>query len=269
MSENSVRTHETVETEDNARVLTGERGSGRTRRQFLGALGSGVAAMGGVSGNAEAQEMPTISMGNNYFDPVGLAVEPGTTVRFEIDDGSHSATAYEKRIPSGTSPFDSGTISQGGFEYTFDTPGTYDYYCIPHKSMGMTGRIVVGEPGGPAEDTPIPDGDVPASDEIVTNGSVSVDQSDNSGKHDHGGMMGSPSGMMDRGSHAWSVLVPAGFLTTTLALAGGAVYWLSGQQTSQSSRDDTAIATLKEQYAQGSIDEEEFEHRLAKLNGEE
>lgn len=267
MSESPIRAYETVETKNDARVVAGETGSGRTRRQFLGTLGSGVAAMGAGSGIAEAKEMSTISMGNNYFDPVGLAIEPGTTVRFGIDNGSHSATAYEDRIPSGTAPFDSGTISQGEFEYTFDTPGTYDYYCIPHKSMGMTGRIVVGEPGGPAEDTPIPDGDVPASNEIVTKGSVGIDESDNAGKRDSGGMAGAPPGMMD--SHGWSMLVPAGLLMTALGLAGGAMYWLSGQQTSQSSRDDTAIVTLKEQYAQGSIDEEEFEYRLAKLNEEE
>lgn len=268
MSEGHVRTDEAVETDDNTQVLTGRSGSGQTRRQVLGTLGSGVAAMGAVSGIAEGQEMPTVLMGNNYFDPVGLAVEPGTTVRFEIVDGSHSATAYEERIPSGTAPFDSGTISQGGFEYMFDTPGTYDYYCIPHKSMGMTGRIVVGEPGGPAEETPIPDGDVPASTEIVTKGRVSSDETDTSGKH-HSGMMGSRPGMMDSGGHGWSMAIPAVFVTAGIGLAGGALYWRAGQQTSHSSPDDTAIVTLKEQYAQGKITEEEFEHRLAKLNNKE
>jgi len=108
-----------------------------------------------------AQETPVVKMGNNYFEPIGLHIEPGTTVRFEIAAGTHSATAYENRIPSDASAFDSEVISSGGFEYTFEKPGTYDYYCIPHKSVGMVGRIVVGSPGGPAEDSPIPDGDVP------------------------------------------------------------------------------------------------------------
>ncbi len=97
-----------------------------------------------------------MKMGNNYFDPIGLHVEPGTTVRFEIAAGAHSATAYENRIPSAASGFDRGIISSGGFEYTFEEPGTYDYYCILHKSVGMAGRIVVGSPGGPAEANPIP-----------------------------------------------------------------------------------------------------------------
>lgn len=269
MNEASIGTHGTVETKDNARVSTGETGSGRTRRQFLGTLGSGVATMVAVSGSAGAQETPTISMGNNYFDPVGLAVEPGTTVRFEIDDGSHSATAYAERIPSEAASFDSDTISQGGFEHTFDTPGTYDYYCIPHKSMGMTGRIVVGDPGGPAENTPIPDGDVPASGEIVAKGTISIDEVETSGTRDHGGMMGDRSEMMNRGSHGWNSLIPAGALTTALGLAGGVAYWISGRNTSESSGYDTAIVALREQYAQGSIDEKEFERRLAKLKRKE
>ncbi len=237
------------------------------RRQFLGALGSGVAATMALPEAAGAQETPIISMGSNYFDPVGLAVEPGTTVRFEVDTGSHSATAYEDRIPPGATPFDSGTISEGGFEHTFETSGTYDYYCIPHRSMGMTGRIVVGEPGGPAEATPIPDGDVPDSSEIVEQGRVSVDGSDGSGRGSHGGMMGSGPGMMGGGGHDWRMLVPVGFFATILGLAGGAVYGIFRRQTPETGRDDTAVATLEERYARGNIDEEEFERRLERLNG--
>jgi plastocyanin len=114
-----------------------------SRRQFLGVLGAGAVAGAGLSRPASAQEIPVVEMGNNYFDPIGLHVDPGTTVRFEIAAGGHSATAYEDRIPADASAFDSGVISSGGFEYTFDEPGTYDYFCIPHESVGMVGRVVV------------------------------------------------------------------------------------------------------------------------------
>jgi hypothetical protein len=97
------------------------------------------------------------------------------TVRFEIESGSHSVTAYEDRIPTGAEAFDSGVMSDGGFEHTFDTLGTYDYYCTPHQSMGMVGRIVVGEPGGPAEDSMPPDGELPDSQQIVEDGTVSYE----------------------------------------------------------------------------------------------
>jgi len=205
---------------------TAQDNNGYSRRRFLGALGSGLVATAGVSGTVSGQATPTVSIGNNYFDPVGLAIEPGTTVRFEIDAGSHSATAYEDRIPSDATPFDSGTIFEGAFEHTFDTSGTYDYYCIPHQSMGMTGRIVVGTPGGPAEETSIPDGDMPDSTEIVDQGRVGIDGSE---RRDRDGMMGPQRDMMDGHDMGWEMLAPMGIFTTALGLAGGVGYWLSRQ----------------------------------------
>lgn len=124
--------------------------------------------------------------GSYYFDPIGLFVESGDTVTFEIKSGNHSATAYKKgnslasvtRIPDGAESFNSEVLSGQGttYEHTFETTGTYDYFCIPHKSLGMVGRIVVGEPGGPAEGSMPPDGKVPKSQTIVNQGSVSYSE---------------------------------------------------------------------------------------------
>ncbi|WP_080505346.1 plastocyanin/azurin family copper-binding protein [Halorubrum aethiopicum] len=118
-----------------------------------------------------------------YFDPIGLFIEPGETVTFKNQSGSHSATVYKQgtssaevtRIPEGAEAFNSEILSEQGatFEHTFETTGTYDYFCIPHKSLGMVGRIVVGEPGGPAEGGMPPDGNVPESQTIVDQDSVS------------------------------------------------------------------------------------------------
>lgn len=117
-----------------------------------------------------------------YFDPIGLFVEAGETVTFEIRSGTHSATAYKQgtssasvtRIPDGAEAFNSDILSEQGatYEHTFETTGTYDYFCIPHKSLGMVGRIVVGEPGGPAEGSMPPDGEVPESQTIVDQDAV-------------------------------------------------------------------------------------------------
>lgn len=136
-------------------------------------------------GNSNTVQMVT-SGGDYYFDPIGISVETGDTVTFEIESGSHSATAYVQgeematvtRIPEGASFWNSGTLSGEGttYEHTFETAGTYDYYCIPHKALGMVGRIVVDEPGGPAEGSMPPDGDVPESETIVEQGSVSYSE---------------------------------------------------------------------------------------------
>lgn len=129
------------------------------------------------SGEAD-HTVSMITEGSEYvFDPIGLAVEPGDTVEWVIESGSHSSTSYDDRIPEGAETWDSGVLSEEGttFRHTFETEGTYDYFCTPHKSLEMIGRVVVGEPGGPAEGSMPPDGAVPSSDVIVEEGSVSYD----------------------------------------------------------------------------------------------
>jgi plastocyanin len=81
---------------------------------------------------------------NNKFDPSTLTVKAGTTVTWVNKDG------YVHTVTSGTSPndrsglFDSGNINSGGtFSFKFDKAGTYDYFCIPHFSLGMIGKIIV------------------------------------------------------------------------------------------------------------------------------
>jgi len=128
-------------------------------------------------GGAQAPEEASVDMltdGEDYlFDPIGVHVAPGGTVTWVNQSGSHSSTAYTednpqsetRRVPEDAEGWDSGIISEEGgeFSHTFETEGTYDYYCTPHKSLGMVARVVVGEPGGPGEERQPPDGEVPDS----------------------------------------------------------------------------------------------------------
>ena len=103
-----------------------------------------------------------------YFDPIGLFVEPEETVTFEIDSGSHSLTAYKEEnsqasvthILNGAESWDREVLSEENTtsEHTLDTTGTYDFFCTPHKTLRMVGRIVAGEPGSPADGSMPPDG---------------------------------------------------------------------------------------------------------------
>lgn len=100
----------------------------------------------------------------SYFDPKGLLIDPGMTVRFVNVSGSHGTTAYHPdkddhplRIPEAASPWESAVFTEPDrtFEVTFDVEGVYDYYCPPHESLGMVGRIIVGEPqDGPGTSPP-------------------------------------------------------------------------------------------------------------------
>ena len=151
-----------------------------TRREFLQAGGFALAGLalpvsvfglGRANGDALADRSPgtvTIRMRSDargarvWFDPVGVRVSPGATVRWLLEANVHSATAYHPangyaaRIPSGASPWDSGLMTEPGeaFAVRLDIPGVYDYFCIPHELAGMAGRIVVGTRGDRASPLP-------------------------------------------------------------------------------------------------------------------
>jgi plastocyanin len=42
-----------------------------------------------------------------------------------------------------TGLWDSGLMASGSFTNTFNSPGTFDYFCTKHVSFGMTGAVVV------------------------------------------------------------------------------------------------------------------------------
>jgi plastocyanin len=140
-----------------------------SRREFLeaGALALAGLGIGPLPRMAvrrwvgpEVIEMRSDPLGaRTWFDPIGLQVEPGTTVRWLVRENVHTTTAYHPqndhhslRMPAEAVPWDSGYLVHPGdhFEVTLSVPGVYDYYCLPHEAAGMVGRIVVGTPHGPA-----------------------------------------------------------------------------------------------------------------------
>lgn len=134
-----------------------------SRRAFLGVAGAGALSLFAcTSGSTDPVEIEMRSGPNRsevWFDPVGLFLPPGRTVRWVIrEKTAHTTTAYHPatddhplRIPKGAEPWDSGYLHEPGaaYEKTFATEGVYDYYCKPHEAAGMVGRIVAGTPAGP------------------------------------------------------------------------------------------------------------------------
>jgi plastocyanin len=109
-------------------------------------------SLDGPSGSATVT-MATTDDGS-HFEPHVVWVEAGGTVTWELESGTHTTTAYAEkndrpqRIPAEATGWDSGTLSKAGatFEHTFETPGVYDYLCVPHETMGMLGTVIVGDP---------------------------------------------------------------------------------------------------------------------------
>ena len=97
---------------------------------------------------AQGQEV-TVRMEDNFFDPANITVEPGTTVTWvHSGNNPHTTTSYDGLWDSGMIEGGSG----GTFSFTFEEPGTYDYFCIPHEEMGMVGSVTVT--GGTATASP-------------------------------------------------------------------------------------------------------------------
>lgn len=136
-----------------------------TRRRAL-RLGGGLVAALALSTRGQAAEKASgeveIQMHGRddgavvWFDPLGLWIAPGQSVRWRnVDPGnSHTSTAYDpanfdhpRRIPAGAAPWNSDYLLPGeSFAVTLSVPGVYDYFCVPHELSGMVGRIVVGTP---------------------------------------------------------------------------------------------------------------------------
>jgi plastocyanin len=141
-----------------------------TRRLMAGLCG--VASLGAVAatagaapsaGKGEIVEIRLRASADRHhmsFDPIGIRIRPGQTVRWIQVTDYHSVAAYhpangshELRIPTGAKPWDSDVMlgqypAKGStFEHTFTQEGVYDYFCGPHEQAGMVGRIIVGQPG--------------------------------------------------------------------------------------------------------------------------
>ncbi|HVL81532.1 MAG TPA: cupredoxin domain-containing protein, partial [Actinomycetota bacterium] len=90
----------------------------------------------------------SVSARDNAFQPARSEVPAGTRIEWRNDGlNPHTVTAQSGAPAS----FDSGTIAaRGTFSFTFETPGTYHFYCRFHGSpsapppdCGMCGTVVV------------------------------------------------------------------------------------------------------------------------------
>ena len=132
------------------------------RRTILRLSGAALSAIGTAGClNRRSSTDRTVTMTADFgFDPKTATIEIGETVTWEnTSDVDHTVTAYEDGIPDGDTYFASGGfeseraardhVSEGliapgdEYEHTFENPGTYEYYCVPHESSGMVGTVQV------------------------------------------------------------------------------------------------------------------------------
>lgn len=86
---------------------------------------------------------------DSRFDPQLVRVRPGDVIRFEVEEGMHTVSAYhpdnrrDLKIPPDAESFDSGLLAAGdGWNLTITHAGEYNYFCMPHERMGHVGKII-------------------------------------------------------------------------------------------------------------------------------
>lgn len=74
---------------------------------------------------------------SNFYSPGETTVRPGGKVVWGLADGTHSVTAVDGSFnqPAGS--------NWPPFMVTFQTPGTYEYFCTVHGKDAMSGKIIV------------------------------------------------------------------------------------------------------------------------------
>ena len=145
-------------------ALAGCTGSGDTSADDSGGADGGEATETEASGDGGATQTNTVEMTDELtFEPEAIEVSVGTEVTWKnVGSVGHTVTAYEDKIPDGAAYFASGgfdsqqaakdgysdgtegNIPKGeSYSHTFETKGTYEYYCIPHEMNGMVGTVEV------------------------------------------------------------------------------------------------------------------------------
>lgn len=135
------------------------------RRAFLTSGGTVVTTgLAGCLGASREQPDYDIGMSSNAFLPQeDFEPRVGEPVVWRnTGSRAHTVTAYESGIPESAAYFASGgfesvkaarkawTGGGGGaitggetYEHTFEVPGAYRYFCIPHERAGMVGEFTV------------------------------------------------------------------------------------------------------------------------------
>jgi len=96
---------------------------------------------------AAAQVVEVAPDGEFVFRPEEFTITTGETVRWVWRGGGHNikvASAPSGADWSGTPGGEFDTFGDGHiYSYTFEVAGRYEYYCAPHRSLGMKGGFTV------------------------------------------------------------------------------------------------------------------------------
>ncbi|UPV99497.1 plastocyanin/azurin family copper-binding protein [Halorussus gelatinilyticus] len=136
---------ETTETSSGNTTASGN----ETTTVANGTAANETTASGGSSGGGPTKEVIVGPGGSLVFEPAELTIATGTTVKWVWESDNHNvvpSSQPEGANWQGTDGPPSKTYNTGHeYSHTFNTTGTFEYFCQPHKTAGMTGTITVKE----------------------------------------------------------------------------------------------------------------------------
>lgn len=97
---------------------------------------SAVLLVAGLAATIASAASEPVKAKNFSFGPKKVTIEEGDKVVWKNKGGSHTVT-----FNNGS--FDKAISGDDRVSRKFTQSGTYRYYCRPHKSLGMKGKVVV------------------------------------------------------------------------------------------------------------------------------
>jgi amicyanin len=111
-----------------------------SRQQNYTTMMNGKSGYQGMMGGQQGSPVTGVThmnMQNFAYQVANMQVRAGTTVTWTNQDSVPHSITFKNGMK------DSGLLYQGqSFSYTFNTPGTYQYYCSVHPYMVATVTVV-------------------------------------------------------------------------------------------------------------------------------
>jgi plastocyanin len=110
-----------------------------------GAYPAGAAPAAPPPSSTSATDPATIEVKviGHEFDPQEVHIKANQSVRWVWVSGDHNVVSGAGCTPDGTFTSGAATSAPKTFEHSFASAGTFPYFCDPHCSIGMVGKVIV------------------------------------------------------------------------------------------------------------------------------
>lgn len=114
--------------------------SGAARRSVTVTQGSTSGVVFELTTIGDDDPLEVVLTGTLTFSPSDLTIAVGETVVWR-----NEVTLFHTVTPDGHTEWTEAQLTQAGqtFSHTFETAGTFPYFCVPHQGDGMVGVITV------------------------------------------------------------------------------------------------------------------------------